>query len=753
MAKWPAPGMRDASKTFTVISMPDFNYKIKTEADLKALEATKAGLEESRKATAALGKDTSALEAEIRKVDAALQSEAANAVRSAEGLKKAIDATKQAKGDSKPLESQLRDLEKEFDLGGKNPLSKAAGFLTDSASKLPGAETFQKIFNGTSATVASAGVAFAAAAKGINEYAEAQANVTDRDAALARTGQLTDANREKLADLAATQQAATGVADDFWEKATARIIQFGGTVDEIEKHTKAVENYAGILDGDVLGAVEGVSRALEGNFMAFTRLGFQYDEHASRAQNLEKLYAFLAEKGVGLLAARSQTLHGQWQQLKNSSSDLFEALGRGIAKTGVLQSVLYGLTTTAAYLAQSFGGAVPQIDGMKNALQRVGPSAAEAEKSLKQYGIQVKEEIALSDAFTDALGRELEALRRKQRAQDEITDAQMAVKLDAVDTLEKNGKITPSQAIQQRADITAKAKQAKAQNEVDTNQAAIDRNEAERQRKEEEIANASKAVNEAEAAQAKLDDRNKAVKNAKAPRGESPEYWKTQLEALDAYNEGKGSDLSLSLPDLGMEFSKVTGGSDESDRLDAARQALEGKLYRAERDQKMRVGRAEDTTPVTDEDKAAAAQLEERKNRLLDLQKTNPKDISRLQNDIDNLKADNEQAFRRLGIEAPGDRLKAANARQEAQKKAVAEPFPKDVPVNDAVARLQEQIAGMNVAVSHMLDKIAAGVQKTGEANLEGLRKVQAAQDAVDAKLKAQEKQIGDLQTKVKHRD
>lgn len=745
--------MRDASKTFTVINMPDFNFKIKTEADLKALEATKSGLEESRKATAALGKDTSALEAEIRKVDAALQSEAANAVRSAEGLKKAIDATKQAKGDSKPLESQLRDLEKEFGLGGKNPLSKAAGFLTDSASKLPGAETFQKIFNGTSATVASAGVAFAAAAKGINEYAEAQANVTDRDAALARTGQLTDANREKLADLAATQQAATGVADDFWEKATARIIQFGGTVDEIEKHTKAVENYAGILDGDVLGAVEGVSRALEGNFMAFTRLGFQYDEHASRAQNLEKLYAFLAEKGVGLLAARSQTLHGQWQQLKNSSSDLFEALGRGIAKTRVLQSVLYGLTSTAAYLAQSFGGAVPQIDGMKNALQRVGPTAAEAEKSLKRYGDEVKDQIALSKAYEDSLEREIDAIRRKQRAQDEITDAKTAVKLAAVDTLEKDGKISQAQAIQQRADINAKAKQAKAQSAVDANQEIIDAKEADKEAKAQEVYEASQAVSEAEAAQAKLDARNKALKNAKAPRGESPEYWKSQLEALGDYEEGKGSTLSLSLPDLDMEFSKVTGGSNEPDRLATARRALEGKLYRAERDQKMRLGRAEDVTPVTDEDKATAAQLGARKERYDDLLGEYPEKVNKLQTDIDGLRADSEQVWKRMGIEAPGDRLKTANDRQEAQKKAVAEPFPKDVPVTDAVARLQQQIAGMNVAVSHMLDKIAAGVQKTGEANLEGLRKVQAAQDAVDAKLKAQEKQIGDLQTKVKHRD
>jgi hypothetical protein len=134
-----------------------------------------------------------------------------------------------------------------------------------------------------------------------------------------------------------------------------------------------------------------------------------------------------------------------------------EAFGRGIASTGILQNVLSGLSDSAAWVAETFGGAVPQVHGLKNAINGTATAAGEAETALKELGTKQDEFKTHTSEATGALTRQLEALRNLQRFEDEKTDARMARDLAKVDAAESSGDIKPADAIQSRSAIRTKA--------------------------------------------------------------------------------------------------------------------------------------------------------------------------------------------------------------------------------------------------------------------------------------------------------
>ncbi len=304
-----------------------------------------------------------------------------------------------------------------------------------------------------SAVLASLAGAFAGLTKSVSEYADAQEKVAKLDAALSQRGLLSGEFRERLQELAGELQATTAVADDEWLEVLRRLIQFGSTPESIGMDVEAVKNLAGII-GDVSSAANLYSRALQGNYDMFARYGIVVRDAGTQTEKLNDLQEQLARRGGGQLEAQAKSLNGQWAALKNSTSDLLEAIGSQIARTGVLQSVLGGLLNVTSAWADILGGTVKQLDGLKN-------QTGDAEKALASYRAQLEGVAKLSDAIVKSTKAETDAIKAKQAAIDEVADAQMALDLLRVDEAEASGKISKRGGIKARSAIRSAAAKAK----------------------------------------------------------------------------------------------------------------------------------------------------------------------------------------------------------------------------------------------------------------------------------------------------
>lgn len=366
--------------------MAAYELKIRTSADLKGAQDYKRGLEEAVRATKAMGGDATALEARLKAVDAALVGESAAAIRTAAALREVRDQAKRLGSDTAPIDAQIKSLMAAHGLKGDSFLSTLKEGGREALREIPGGGAALGFLDkaGTKLALFTAGLM--AARKGLSEFAQAQEVWAGVDAALAQTGQLTDENRDRINDLAGAMQNLTGIGDDTWSSITQDVIQFGGKVGEIDKHVDAIKNYAGILKGDLTAASTGYRQAMSGNFMMFSRLGFEVDKNASQSENLGRLWEFLAQRGGGQLEARGKTLSGQWQLLKNNTGDVFEAFGRLIAKTGVLQFGLNALAKTTGFVAMIFGGVPDQIEGVSNALPQLSKKAEAAKAAMARAG-------------------------------------------------------------------------------------------------------------------------------------------------------------------------------------------------------------------------------------------------------------------------------------------------------------------------------------------------------------------------------
>src|SRR4051794_11813325 len=90
--------------------MPEIVFNIRTSADLAAAKDAKSALEDSIKVVKAGSPEAEALNKQLEAVNVALTSEAAAAVRAAEGLERLIAAKKKLKQDTTAEESALGDI-------------------------------------------------------------------------------------------------------------------------------------------------------------------------------------------------------------------------------------------------------------------------------------------------------------------------------------------------------------------------------------------------------------------------------------------------------------------------------------------------------------------------------------------------------------------------------------------------------------------------------------------------------------------
>ncbi|HEX7860833.1 MAG TPA: hypothetical protein VF773_10930 [Verrucomicrobiae bacterium] len=418
--------------------------------------------------------------------------------------------------------------------------------------------------------------------KALSEFADLEEKVRKLQATMAQNGFLTEANNKAYQELAATLQDLTGRADDEWIDVLTRLTQFGATPQDIERHVEAVKNLAGIMGGDLQGAAAGVAKAMEGEFHAFTRLGIQIDEHATKAEKLDQLYRDLAQKGGGQLAASVEGVTGHFQAFKNTVSDAFEAVGQKIANTGVVQHVLYGLGTTIGWLAGKMSSVVPVADGMRNGLTKLNDTTIDAERFNRQYNESLKETEKWAKAIETALEGQLAAKKALLRADDEQTDAKMAFDLSLVDRMELlgpgKGGISKDEAIRRRAVVRASAGARKFKNEQEQRAAEMQTAQQLIDARNAEIEESEKAARDAQGEVVSDEAVAKQRADLKAMLDDEVSHWDANWNALHA------SPWDFSNPAIGeramprTEADMARAGKKITDKLVAARANRKARL-------------------------------------------------------------------------------------------------------------------------------------------------------------------------------
>ncbi|MDL5055341.1 hypothetical protein QQ056_17555 [Oscillatoria laete-virens NRMC-F 0139] len=285
------------------------------------------------------------------------------------------------------------------------------------------------------AVVAGFGALAVGIKKAVQEYAAAQEKIAKLDAALAQQGNLTKQYRIELQDLATQMQKTTGIADDEWYGVFETLTKLGGAGPEnIRETTEAVKNLSAALDVDLKTASTLVSKAMQGNFDMFTRYGIIVDKTGTQTERLDRLFMQLAQRGGGILEARSKTLNGQIKQLSNNWSDFLEAFGRTEAKASLVQRGIESVSYALEFYASKFGGPIDQAGELANKHRVLTDSAEQTEQAVKSLSSRFDDQRTSSDKLAASLEKQKRSMRELQRQQDEMDDATMALEIEETET-------------------------------------------------------------------------------------------------------------------------------------------------------------------------------------------------------------------------------------------------------------------------------------------------------------------------------
>jgi hypothetical protein len=360
----------------------------------------------------------------------------------------------------KQLEAQLTSVQQE--VGQISMFKKLSAEAMGAASRIPVLGEAMRALNGSlgPVSVALGGVAAALAMgkKALNEYAQAEENMAALDAVLAQNGRLTDEYREKLQALAGQMQANTAIADDQWLNVLMKLTQFGADESNIGRYTEAVKNLAGIIGGDIESAAVLFAKAMQGNYDMLGRYGIRIEKTGDKVKDMDRLMELVAQRGGGVLEARAQTLNGKFRQLGNAISDTWEALGRGIAKTGTVQKVLDVLSGSFEYWAEALGGPIEKVGELTNKIGELSNEEEASRKSAEGMADSLKKVEDASASTTKQLTSQITEIKRLRQAQDEIDDASMALEIAGVDA---DTGLTDIEKLQKKSGIRSRYDQQK----------------------------------------------------------------------------------------------------------------------------------------------------------------------------------------------------------------------------------------------------------------------------------------------------
>lgn len=162
----------------------------------------------------------------------------------------------------------------------------------------------------------------------IAEASESENAVSDLNVALKQAGLYSAASSQEMQDFAGQLQAITIYGDEA-VLASANLLLSLTNLDTkgVQQATMAAANLAATLNIDLQTATEMVSKAINGNTMAFSKLGIQIQKGGTDSERLTNLLAALSTQ-AGAAEAKTKTYAGATAQLGNAQGELSEVLGK-----------------------------------------------------------------------------------------------------------------------------------------------------------------------------------------------------------------------------------------------------------------------------------------------------------------------------------------------------------------------------------------------------------------------------------------
>ena len=277
------------------------------------------------------------------------------------------------------------------------------------AEAIPGVSSFYTAFNGSMLGIAALGYgitkAFSVAGQSIRAFAASEVEMAKLDAALANSGQLTDAYREKLSKLASARSGKTGIDDEKYVGALTTLTKFGADEGNIGPYLRSVENLAGFMGGDLEQAAFIFGKAMQGSTEMLGRYGITVDKAKSQSEQLADIMRQLEVRGGGQLEAMASGVQGSINKMSNAWENMLESLGGFAEKSGLAKFLNWSaekIQTAADY----YGGAAPS--GQENRTVLVGDTP-EAQAQAEQLDARRK---ALA-AAREGNAAELEKLKQR----------------------------------------------------------------------------------------------------------------------------------------------------------------------------------------------------------------------------------------------------------------------------------------------------------------------------------------------------
>lgn len=268
--------------------------------------------------------------------------------------------------DSKPLERDLKNVERSFNSFGKS---------LQNSFKLgqQGLETFKGTLAGLAAfkagelVVSGVGKAFSFLSgqivKAVKDAAEADASVNNLNSALERTGRFTPELSKSLqafADQLERTSSFSGEAAQDSLALLASLTRLDG--DGLKVATQAAADLATVLNIDLNAATKLVAKAANGNVEAFARYGFEIEKGTTRSESFANTLKAISSV-QGAAESRTRTFAGAVVQLENNYRNLLEEFGKAITQSpavvGLLNSItkaINGLNATVS--GQDFGSII-----------------------------------------------------------------------------------------------------------------------------------------------------------------------------------------------------------------------------------------------------------------------------------------------------------------------------------------------------------------------------------------------------------
>lgn len=255
---------------------------------------------------------------ELRKMEDQLQRQIVRLRLAKDETKKLVEAEKQLSS----VRAQIKNM--------PTP-QKLLVASTEGLSSIPGVGGVFRILNGSLMGMAAGGYAIAKAFKfakdSISSFAVGETSLAKLNTALANSGNLTESYKNKLEALAASRSKSTAIDDRKYIGVFTTLTKFGASPENIDKYTRAVENLAGFMGGDIEQAATLFGRAMQGNVEMLGRYGISVDRSKSQTQQLQDVMLQLEVKGGGQLQAMADTTEGALAKLGNSFDRLKEKVG------------------------------------------------------------------------------------------------------------------------------------------------------------------------------------------------------------------------------------------------------------------------------------------------------------------------------------------------------------------------------------------------------------------------------------------